>query len=180
MGSDSWLTNPSFSAYASTDLSRPPLAHPVHYPVAEHLLSLKRSEVLPFNGDAKGVHNLCMDVVWMLQSLHGLFDVMLILEYRCSFLRCSGTCIRLRETLRALIGVLSLRVRRECRARNGVTKGRPSTSIPSRPGPLVSTDVRFWYPDLRSLLIGTTIGVGQAWAWSDVSCTLHVPVHRQQ
>ncbi len=121
MGRDSWLTNPNFSASASTDLSRPPLAHPVHYPVAEHLLCLKRSEVLPFNGDAKGVHNLCMDVVWLLQSLHGLFDVILILEYRCSFLRCSGTCIRLRETLRALIGVLSLRVRRECRARNGVS-----------------------------------------------------------
>ena len=121
MGSDSWLTNPSFVAYAPTDLSRPPLAHPIHYPVAEHLLCLKRSEVLSFNGDAKGIHNLCMDVVWLLQSLHGLFDVMLILDYRCPFLWCSGTCIRLRETLRALIGVLSPRVRRECRARRGVS-----------------------------------------------------------
>ena len=108
------MTSPSF-AYVSSDLSRPPLAHPVHYPVAEHLLCLKRSEVYPFNGDAKGIHNLRMDVAWLLQSLHGLFDVMLILDYRCPFLRCSGTCIRLRETLRALIGVLSPRVRRECR-----------------------------------------------------------------
>ena len=120
MRSDAWLTNPSFDAYASTDLSRPPMAHPVHYPIAEHLFCLKRSEVLPFNGDAKGIHNLRMDVAWLLQNLHGLLDVMLILEYRCSFLRCSGTCIRLRETLLALIRVLSLRVRRECRARNVV------------------------------------------------------------
>ena len=61
-----------------------------------------------------------MDVSWLLQDLHGLFDVVLILDSRSPFLRCSGTCIRLRETFRALVGAPLLPVRRECLARDGV------------------------------------------------------------
>ena len=91
MRGDLRSSSPSFVAYAPPDLSRPPLTHPIDDPVTEHLICLERCEVSPLNGDAKGVHNLCVDVVWLVPSLHGLFDVMLILDCQCPFLWCSGT-----------------------------------------------------------------------------------------
>ena len=68
MGGELLMTNPSSRTHAATDLGRPPMEHPIYYPITEHLICLEFDKVLPYDGDAVGVHNQCVKVDWSLEG----------------------------------------------------------------------------------------------------------------